>query len=376
MTVLQYAALFRIECLHGYFGGGACRSLVLSPTEDCRALLDRYRMLFRQSAGGAVVHAPLQSPPDLLRQFDEAVPFTFRLISTEPVLNSYTALSADEAGAPSESLFYFANASDHQAEAFGKPRRLLHAPGSPFAGALVPVMPKVFSVPLPATSSGGTLQVIEPITTQLLWQCSLPTQAAPCPLDLRRLPEGCYVLRVDGKELLKVYLSDRPPAQQWGAISIYVGGSRQAQNLPEDCRVLDSAGMSSPKTFTLALESRKTTWRYYIIDPAGKQNFGSHELTAAMRRPAAEVDPPPEVRFSRLPDTALIDGRTAWVFESQLPLPFLHSPSTEFSLSLRPGGNRKRGERAIRLPYAQPGSIAFQDGSEPRSMCSEIFVYV
>src|SRR5215470_190347 len=52
MMVIQYAALFRIECLHGYFGGARCRSLVLAPSEDCRALLERYRMLFRQSTGG------------------------------------------------------------------------------------------------------------------------------------------------------------------------------------------------------------------------------------------------------------------------------------------------------------------------------------
>src|SRR5262249_54554970 len=98
---MQYAALFRIECLHGYFGGGPCRSLVLTPTEDCRALLERYRMLFRQSTGGAVIHAPLQSPPDLLQQFDESVPFTFRLISTEAALDSYTEPNPGAALPPS-----------------------------------------------------------------------------------------------------------------------------------------------------------------------------------------------------------------------------------------------------------------------------------
>src|SRR5262249_58231947 len=114
----------------------------------------------------------------------------------------------------------------------------------------------------------------------------------------------------------------------------------------------------------------------YVIDPAGKQSFGSYELTATLRKPSSDTTSSPDIRFTRLSETALIDGRTAWIFESQSQLPFLQSPSTEFSLSLRPNGNGKRGERAIRLPYAQPGSIVFQGGTEPRSIWSEIFVYV
>jgi hypothetical protein len=376
MMAIQYAALFHIECLHGYFGGARCRSLVLTPSEDCRALLERYRMLFRQSSGGAVVHAPLQVPPDLLRQFDESVPFTFRLISTEPALDSYTEPAQGETAPPSESLFYFDNAVDHQADVFGSPRRLLHPPGSPFSASAVPVMSKIFNFRVPADASGSILQVVEPLTSQMLWQCPAPAPGVPCPLDLRRLQEGRYALQLDGKEMLKFYLSNRPPAQQWGAISIYVGGLRQAQNLPENCRVLDSAGVPAPKTFTLALESRKTTWRYYIIDPTGKRNFGSYDLAASLRNPTNETASALDIRFTRLPETALIDGRTAWVFESQTQLPFLQSPSTEFSMSLRPSGNGNRGERLIRLPYAQPGSIVLEEGPEPRSMCSEIFVYV
>ncbi|HWF03545.1 MAG TPA: hypothetical protein VHA06_07660, partial [Candidatus Angelobacter sp.] len=92
MTVVRYTELFHIECLHAYFGGAACRSLVLSPTEGCRALMERYRMLFRGSASGAGVYAPVQSPPDLLEGFDEWLPFTFTLSNTEADLYSYTDL--------------------------------------------------------------------------------------------------------------------------------------------------------------------------------------------------------------------------------------------------------------------------------------------
>lgn len=370
MTTVQYAALFRMECLHEYFGGGACRSLALSPTEDCRTLLERYRMVFRQFTGGGSVYAPLQSPPDVLRQFEESVPFTFRLTSTDVAIASYTESGPNEA-APSESVFFFDNTIDQQADVFGSRRQLLQTPGSPLA-ALV-VKPKIFQLNLPPT--GGTLNVIEPLTGQILWQSTAATGSASRLFDLRRLQEGRYNLKLESQQLLTFYLSDRRPAQQWGAISIYAGGSRQAQHLPANCRPLDESGVATPRTFTLALESRRTIWRYYVIDSTGKQDFGTYELIGTLRK-SGEASPSSEISFMRQPETVPVDGRTAWVFESQSRMPLLRSPSSDFSLTLRPNGNVRRGERAIRLPYAQSASLAFKDATEPRQFCSEVFVYV
>ena len=377
MTAMRYTELFRIECLHAYFGGAACRSLVLSPTDGCHALMERYRMLFRGSAGGGVVYAPVHSPPDLLPGFDEWLPFTFTLSNTEAALHSYTDPGSEENAAPAESIFYFDNSADQQAEAFGRSRQLLHPAGSPFTGAAIAVQPKLFRFMLPSNASKGVLHVLEPFTGQTLWENSVQNGEGSFLLDLRQLPEGRYTLAVENQELSKFYLSDRPATQQWGAISIYAGGSRQTPALPANCRTLDAAGTVTPKTFTLVLENRKTIWRYYVIDPAGRQDFGKYELTATLRKSTPpEADEAADLRFSRLPDTVPIDGHTAWVFESQSPLPLLQSPSTEFSLTLRPNENGKRWGRAIRLPYAQAGPLSFKKGQGARQLCSEVFVYV
>src|SRR6201993_540245 len=139
---MQYGLLFRIECLHAYFGGGPCRSLTLSPTDDCRRLMARYQMLFRGVGGGGAVYCPQQTPPDLLKQFDEIAAFTFTLISSDPAFNSYTEINDSELNIR-ESIFHFDNRKDYSEELFGQRRQLLHQPGKPFTQGALPVRPRV-----------------------------------------------------------------------------------------------------------------------------------------------------------------------------------------------------------------------------------------
>jgi hypothetical protein len=377
---MRYTRLFQVECLHGYFGGG-CRSLTLAPTEDCAAMLDRYQMVFRSAAcGGGAVYAPQQTPPGLLQLFDELSAFTFTLTSSDPGLEYYTEMGAGANSLPGERLFHFSNIDDHHAKIFGASRQLLHAPGEPFAEASLPVRPKISSFTPDPLIQGAELQIIEPLNRQAVWQVSLPPQPWPLPLDLRRLPEGRYTVAIDGANSYPFYLCNRLAQRQWGIVSIYVGGVRQSAHLPEKCRVLDQSGAISPKTFTLALDGRKTIWRYYIIDSSGKRDFGEYEVIATSRHSqpsdASSVSGGGNILFRRQPGTATIDGHAAWVFESPKPLPLLQSPSAGLSLTLRPNGNSQFGERPLRLPYAQPGSMAVKEERGKKKLCSEIYVYV
>ena len=377
---MPYSTLFRIECLHGYFGGGLCRSLSLAPAGGCKALLDRYRLLFRGTPGGCSVYAPPQSPLNLLRRFDEAVPFTFRLTNTDPLLESYTDLDRGPSSGPAESLFHFDNAAARQAEVFGAERLLLNDPAAPLADAALPVMPFIFDFPrVSSPASDQSLKIVEPLSGQTLWHSPAiaPSTAPSAPIraDLRSLPEGRYHRVLGETQLTPFFLSHLPAARQWGAISIYIGGQAQSPHLPGACQSIDAAGEVTSRTFTLALQSRSTYWRYYVIDPAGKQDFGSYELIATLRNPPSRTASS-EIVFLRSPQPVSIDGRAAWVFESQSPLPLLYSPSSlNLALTLRPA-NGKHGERALALPYAQPTGLVYRNQSQPHSWCSEVFVYV
>lgn len=373
---MAYSILFRIECLHGYFGGGPCRCLALVPADGCEALLERYRLLFRSSPGGGTVYAPSQTPLDPMRRFDETLPFTFRVKSTDPLLDSYTDLDRGAGSGPAEAVFHFDNAAGREAECFGAERQLLHDPATPLAEAVLPVMPAVFDYPRDKSAASGlNLQVRDPLSGKIVWQSPAVTSSAPIRVDLRGLPEGRYNRTMGEIQLKPFYLSNHAAARQWGGISIYIGGPAQSPHLPASCQSIDATGAITPRTFTLALESRKTYWRYYVIDPAGNRDFGSYELTGALRNPSSRTSSS-EIAFRRLPEPATVDGRTAWVFEAQSPLPLLHSPSSlNLALTLRPA-NGRRGERAVVLPYAQAGGLVYRERSQPQSWFSEVFVYV
>jgi len=375
--VAQYVALFGIECLHGYFGGKACPVLTLTPTNECRKVLEGYQMLFRATAGGGAVYCVREAQPDLLKRFDEAAPLTFTLTNNDPLLANYTDIGLRDSGNPSESIYYFDNIADYHADTLGREQQLLHPPGRAFANAVVPVRHKMSSCALGPAFKGGDVKVISTLDKHVAWQASVSENTRAVPLDLRSLPEGRYQLDVGGHVALEFYLSDQLATRQWGAVAIYAGGSLQAGLLPENCRTIDNAGVPSPKTFTIALDSRKTIWRYYIVDPTGKQDYGSYELSGVSKT-MAQPDgvSPGEVRFARRAEMTPVNGHAAWVFESQSPLPLLQCPADELSLTLRPNGKGPRGGRSIKLPYAQPGAFVMTDGTEPRLPCSEIFVYV
>ncbi|MGH9561338.1 MAG: hypothetical protein ACRD3S_07775, partial [Terracidiphilus sp.] len=334
---MPYTILFGIECLHAYFSGGPCRSISLAPAEGCETLLGRYGLLFRSTPGGCTVYAPPEPQLSLLRQFDETAPFTFRLTNTDPLLDQYTDLNRGPDTDSGETLFHFDNAADHRADVFGAERQLLLDPSTPLADAAFPVMPAVFDYPPDgAAVAGQSLQVRAPLSGEVLWQSPARTSSAATRVDLRRLPEGKYIPAIGAKHLRPFYLSNHPAARQWGAISIYIGGQKQSLHLPVPCQAIDAAGNVTPRTFTLALESRKTYWRYYVIDAAGKHDFGNCELTATIRNPSSR-SASPEIAFLRQPEPATVGGRSAWVFEAQTPLPLLHSPtSANLALALRP----------------------------------------
>ena len=105
-------------------------------------------------------------------------------------------------------------------------------------------------------------------------------------IDLRAQPPGRYTLVVDGAAVLDFYLGEAPVKKLWAVVEIFAGGANQVQHIPEACQAIDAAGhaYTPTRTFTIALDSSRTFWRYYIFDrEQGGAPDGEYEIVDKSR---------------------------------------------------------------------------------------------
>ncbi len=391
MGALGYTLLFRIVCRHTYFSDERAQVLSVQPTPACQALLKRYQLLFRPFVGGGAVYYNEGTPlaQNTLAQFNERLPFSFMLLNHDPYLIHYTDLDLTRAGDPAATIFQFDNAADFPAastiedEGVVRQTQTLHPLGAPFNQRPLPIWSRhsLYSPPAASLSASAFLTVREKLTQQIVWQETLSQTSSKISLNLSSLPEGCYFLQIDQQTIEHFYLSDIPPVQQWGRVDIYAGGAYQASYLPQACAVLDERSQPAVKTFTLMLNNRKTIWRYYLLHGmAEEQKFINYEMVALPKQGSLfektlATDQSQEIRFTRLPTPEQVNDQLAWVFESDQALPLWQTPAEQLTVLLRPERNKTRNGRTFTLPYPTPNAVKL-DGSTPRQVYSEIFVYL
>ncbi len=378
----SYQELFSIECLHGYFSDRLCTVLRLTPTPECASMLRRYQLLFRRTTAGGKVLYTMQDGVDRLPLYDETVPFTFTLVSSDPLLDTYTDGAVESLDAPRNTVRYFSNREENVADIFDQQRLLLHPAGQPFAQPALPVRPHVFTHTFKQAVKGANLQVSDILRGQLVWESQTPEQPMQAwTIDLRAQPPGRYTLVVDGAAVLDFYLGEAPVKKLWAVVEIFAGGANQVQHIPEACQAIDAAGhaYTPTRTFTIALDSARTFWRYYIFDrEQGGAPDGEYEIVDKSRNgTSAGRDAANGIEFIRRDDPKTLDGRPVLVFQSKQALTLSQFPGDgdhQFTLEV------KRSDEAllqIKLPFAQPATTRFvpAESDKEKPMCSEMFVY-
>ena len=357
---ISYKPLFSIECLHGYFADGVCRTLTLSPTAAGARSCERHHLRLRSTPGGGTVYYE-ESASNLLRLGAEASPLAFALTSIDPLFEIYTEGGGSGNAAPAATVHYFSNGEVHFADVSGRRRTLLHPPGQAFAEPPLMMRTRHFTyrfdqpvraVPLEVLNAGG----------QLIWQTRTPDiEVRDWPLDLRGQPDGRYRLVVAGRPSGDFYLSDEPLARQWGVVEVF---TKDLDHVP---------------TFTISLASRGTVWRYYIFDqPFGPSSYSGYDVVGVRKRSGgADGSSNGDIRFTKRPETVTVNGRQAFVFESRQTLPLVEVPNEDdYLFSFRPNGGSERGGPAVRLPFAQPMATKLDAAPDGARMVSEIFVYL
>jgi hypothetical protein len=373
----KYKELFQIQCRHGYFADHRCRALELSPTEQCGRLLDRYRCLFRATAGGGAVFYGEDDGQSLLRRFEEATPFTFFLTNPDRQLATITEIGTDQTGAPAESLYYFNNLRENAATVDGVQTLLLHPAGDAFAGGPLPIRPAQFVCPLARTVRAAKLELFDALQREI-WNSQTPAgETASVSLNLSNVASGRHQLRVNGEDAYDFYLSDMAAAKHWGLIEIFAGGPAMAGIVPKRCQVLDeNGGPQAPGPFTIALKPRESCWRYYIISQStADRTYDGYQIVGGAPR-AGKTNGSASIAFSP-PTQQEVNGKDAWVFESINPIPLYEVPGDQHEFNLKSNGRADGGAGPAALPYGRADTTRLEHGPDgkPR-MCSEIFVYL
>ena len=128
--------------------------------------------------------------------------------------------------------------------------------------------------------------------------------------------------------------------------------------------------ITSP-TYSLYFETRKTHWRYFIVNQSGVKNrFDGYKVVhkvknGAKRRPGAK-----DVPFKKVKEVE-INGKKALIFESTGAIPLWDLPAEEHEVKFEPGSGNGR---TFKLPYA--GSTAIKPVRKPKKIFSEIYAHL
>lgn len=371
---IRFDILFKIECRHNYFADSLYSSLKLSPTKACKGLLQRYDLLFREMPGGGAVYYGKRNNLTIIRTIREIIPFTFTLTSTDPHLINYTDLALhDGALSPSDSVFYFSNLVEHSRTLHGKSRRLIHSRNQVDMGDQLQVKPSTFLYPFKTPVQD--VQVVDGLRGEVVWATD-PEAISGYPIDLRGQPPGRYWLLDEGKAKYPFCLTDTAPSKLWGLVEIYVSDSRSASlaSLPKDARplVIDPKKKITSPTYCLYFETRKTYWRYFIVNEFGV-NFNDYKVVHKVKNGAKRRSGAKDVPFKKVKEVE-INGKKALIFESNGAIPLWDLPAEEHEVKFEPGSGASKNGRTFKLPYA--GSTAIKPVSKSKKIFSEIYAHL
>ena len=412
---IKYETLFTVACRHPFYADERCRSLALRPTGACRKLLRRYDLLYRETVGGGTVsYAQKEHHDPIFTAVDTPITLTFALTNSDPNLLNFTEISLPHVFL-AEKLFHFSTLNGRVSDAG---MLYLHPGTTVSEDDQLDVLPSIFTGTLPEDESPqiiqrlaqkiaatpddqqeiarltdlykacldgnlGTatfLQIFDQFGKKV-WDARLtPGQTYSVDLSSRlpgwyRMTKGKKLRQGNGEifvyEEHDFYVSTFPPEKVWGLVEIVVAGPQDDAQIPEAFRLFKD-GHIRPLDFEIAFANRATFWRYYVMNPSSDTPSLDEARVSGTTKMNGNgtTNGRAEIRFDSAGDQ-VVNGKKAWVFESQEPIPLWERPAGKHTFTFN---NRK-------LPYAGTTLIKTEAdpdaaAAEARKIYSEIFVYL
>lgn len=282
-AIIKYDVLFSCNVRHTYYTEGRSEDFTLMPTASSRQLLQQYGLIFRETAGGVKVFAPVvpeTDPPELLKPFDGAsLKFTFMAALQNSRFDLLTALPDFS---PARELFYFSNLYE---DIDGEIRYLGDHPtaarvGNPITGITTPNLEYEFVNPVPEAQFT--------LTDMFGIGYTLPSAGFSYdePVDsyrhnLAKVPGmkyGRYLMADNqGGSLPFYYDRDLYGREVFGVIEIFAntnGFTDPANDLvPESYRFVENDAISGKGNYSLGFSSAERKWMYVCRkNPANSGN--------------------------------------------------------------------------------------------------------
>lgn len=261
MISIKYKPLFDLELRHTYYLSGISPDLQVTPSADCRALLNQYGLRFLPTDTGGKLYAKVNTiaGKDIIKNpIPESTKFTFLLKLRNPLFENFTELSLTR---QETQHYYFTNLVDNLA-ADSSPLLLTDTATKTVADTdLLTFETSSFSFTDTATAAtqGSELQFLDSGET-FTQELSNHNNTFNFTYDLKKTPSGKAKFFIGGTEKATVYVANTNDfAGAFGVVEIFYKSS-----LPATYQFQQADNAVETKFYKIAFVNRSTKWRYII----------------------------------------------------------------------------------------------------------------
>lgn len=267
MTAIRFETLAELRLTHEYYrdeGGDLRRAgadVRVEPTPRTVRALRAAGVLFKPTEAGCVLLYEVEDPAGSgnapRRPLTGRFAWHFALSCSDPYLHNYSDLPLERA--PGQ-LFSLGNVGA-PAPAAGQSTRVTAA--TFLSGDdLRELAPERFTLELSSPVAAPEVTLEGPFGDLVLQRRVVPVEGRKLlSVDLRGRPPGRYRFTVEG---VPDPIERHFDPELHGRFPLGVVTLTSEPSLPAHVRFADASGNPEPKTFGLALDRRRTVWRYYV----------------------------------------------------------------------------------------------------------------
>ena len=262
MELFHYEILFSVNFKHDYYKTGYSPDFTVVPSRVCRNMLNKNRMLFKETHQGFVVLGDVEKAGTdyvLKRGIADDLKLTFLMKLKNPYFTNYTDIpfSKDES-----MVYYFNNLEDHESDGELRLADKNEIPKSASNATLIKKKPKYYSHLF--NGSGPEKTAVLTFIDEGFYISQTASEDAGkyhFNFDLSSYDPGRCELSVDGSGDRFYFAGDSYGEDVFGIIEVF-----NKPSVPAGYRLVNGSGVIQSREYIIPFTNRRTIWRYYVYD--------------------------------------------------------------------------------------------------------------